>query len=94
MGRYILNPSIFSYLKTIERGVGNELQLTDALRVVCEKERLFALELEGQRFDIGDKVGYMKAMVEVALKRRDLRHTFLSYLEGIVEKERANNFSH
>ena len=94
MGRYILNPSIFSYLKTIERGVGNELQLTDALRVVCEKERLFALELEGQRFDIGDKVGYMKAMVEVALKRRDLRHTFLSYLEGIVEKERANNFSY
>ncbi|MFS0904987.1 UTP--glucose-1-phosphate uridylyltransferase GalU [Priestia aryabhattai] len=93
MGRYILNPSIFSYLKTIERGVGNELQLTDALRVVCEKESLFALELEGQRFDIGDKVGYMKAMVEVALKRRDLRQTFLSYLEGIVEKERANNFS-
>ncbi|MEJ9306937.1 UTP--glucose-1-phosphate uridylyltransferase GalU [Priestia megaterium] len=93
MGRYILNPSIFSYLKTIERGVGNELQLTDALGVVCEKERLFALELEGQRFDIGDKVGYMKAMVEVALKRRDLRQTFLSYLEGIVEKERANNFS-
>ncbi|QTL51598.1 MULTISPECIES: UTP--glucose-1-phosphate uridylyltransferase GalU [Priestia] len=93
MGRYILNPSIFSYLKTIERGVGNELQLTDALRVVCEKERLFALELEGQRFDIGDKVGYMKAMVEVALKRRDLRQTFLSYLAGIVEKERANNFS-
>jgi UTP--glucose-1-phosphate uridylyltransferase len=93
MGRYILNPSIFSYLKTIERGVGNELQLTDALRVVCEKERLFALELEGQRFDIGDKIGYMKAMVEVALKRRDLRQTFLSYLEGIVEKERANNFS-
>jgi len=93
MGRYILNPSIFSYLKTIERGVGNELQLTDALGVVCEKERLFALELEGQRFDIGDKVGYMKAMVEVALKRRDLRQTFLSYLEGVVEKERANNFS-
>ncbi|MED3895554.1 UTP--glucose-1-phosphate uridylyltransferase GalU [Priestia aryabhattai] len=93
MGRYILNPSIFSYLKTIERGVGNELQLTDALRVVCEKERLFALELEGQRFDIGDKVGYMKAMVEVGLTRRDLRQTFLSYLEGIVEKERANNFS-
>ncbi|WP_427127095.1 UTP--glucose-1-phosphate uridylyltransferase GalU [Priestia megaterium] len=93
MGRYILNPSIFSYLKTIERGVGNELQLTDALRVVCDKERLFALELEGQRFDIGDKIGYMKAMVEVALKRKDLRQTFLSYLEGIVEKERANNFS-
>jgi len=93
MGRYILNPSIFSYLKTIERGVGNELQLTDALRVVCEKERLFAVELEGQRFDIGDKVGYMKAMVEVGLKRKDLRQTFLSYLEGIVEKERANNFS-
>jgi UTP--glucose-1-phosphate uridylyltransferase len=93
MGRYILNPSIFSYLKTIERGVGNELQLTDALRVVCEKERLFALELEGQRFDIGDKIGYMKAMVEVALERKDLRQTFLSYLEGIVEKERANNFS-
>lgn len=75
MGRYILNPSIFSYLKTIEFGVGNELQLTDALRLLSQKERLFALELLGKRYDIGDKTGYIKAMIEVALQREDLKNT-------------------
>lgn len=91
MGRYILNPSIFSYLKTIERGVGNEWQLTDALRLQSENEKLFALELEGKRYDIGDKAGYIKAMIEVALMREDLHHTLFSYLESIVEKERMQN---
>ncbi|NRD77913.1 UTP--glucose-1-phosphate uridylyltransferase GalU [Bacillus sp. BRMEA1] len=87
MGRYILNPSIFSYLKMIEQGVGNELQLTDALRLQCENEKLYALELEGRRYDIGEKIGYIKAMIEVALNRADLHRPLLSYLEGIVEEE-------
>ncbi|PFO09321.1 UTP--glucose-1-phosphate uridylyltransferase [Bacillus sp. AFS076308] len=91
MGRYILNPSIFSYLKTIEFGVGNELQLTDALRLLCQKERLVALELLGKRYDIGDKTGYIKAMIEVALQREDLNDSLLSYLEELVENERNRN---
>lgn len=91
MGRYILNPSIFTYLKMIERGVGNEMQLTDALRLLCKTEKLFALELQGKRYDIGNKVGYIKAMIEVALMRDDLHHTLLSYIEGIVEEEHMKN---
>ncbi|MBM7652249.1 UTP--glucose-1-phosphate uridylyltransferase GalU [Neobacillus cucumis] len=91
MGRYILNPSIFSYLKAIERGVGNEWQLTDALRLQCQQEKLFALELEGKRYDIGDKAGYLHAMIEVALNHDDLHHKLLPYLERIVEKERIEN---
>ncbi|MEH7418409.1 UTP--glucose-1-phosphate uridylyltransferase GalU [Neobacillus drentensis] len=91
MGRYILNPSIFSYLKSIELGVGNELQLTDALRLLCQKERLVALDLIGKRYDIGDKVGYLKAMIEVALQREDLNDSLLSYLEKLVETERTQN---
>lgn len=91
MGRYILNPSIFSFLKSIKRGVGNEIQLTDALRLQCENEKLFALELEGKRYDIGDKAGYLKAMIEVALMREDLHHPLLAYLERIVEEEQMKN---
>lgn len=91
MGRYILNPSVFSYLKSIELGVGNELQLTDALRLLCQKENLVALELLGKRYDIGDKTGYIKAMIEVALKREDLNANLLSYLEELVEQERNRN---
>lgn len=94
MGRYILNPSIFMYLKKIKRGVGNELQLTDALRLLCEAEKLFALELQGKRYDIGDKAGYIKAMIEVALMRDDLNHSLLAYLERIVEEERFKNAVH
>lgn len=77
--------------KTIERGVGNEWHLTDALRRQCENEKLFALELEGKRYDIGDKAGYIKAMIEVALLREDLHDTLLSYLENIVEEQRMKN---
>ncbi|WP_462411644.1 UTP--glucose-1-phosphate uridylyltransferase GalU [Neobacillus sp. Marseille-QA0830] len=91
MGRYILNPTIFSYLKTIERGIGNELQLTDALRLLCEKENLFALELEGKRYDIGDKAGYLQAMIEVALMHEDLHDILLSFIEGIVKEERRKD---
>ncbi|MDP4107005.1 MAG: UTP--glucose-1-phosphate uridylyltransferase GalU [Bacillota bacterium] len=89
MGRYILNPSIFSYLKMIKPGIGNEVQLTDALRLLCENESIFALELEGKRYDIGDKEGYIKAMIEVALMREDLKKPLLTYLEKIVDEQRV-----
>lgn len=58
------------------------------MRRQCENEKLFALELEGKRYDIGDKAGYIKAMIEVALLRDDLHDTLLSYLENIVEEQR------
>lgn len=88
MGRYILTPSIFQSLKKIEKGVGNELQLTDAIKDLSQYEQIFSVRLKGSRFDIGDKVGYLQAMVEMALKREDLRNIFLSYLQQIVQQER------
>lgn len=87
MGRYILKPSIFSVLQTIEKGAGNEYQLTDALRKLCCLEDLMALELMGNRYDIGDKFGYMKAIVEIGLQREELRPQLLSILFQIVKKE-------
>jgi len=90
MGRYILKPSIFQMLRTIERGAGNEYQLTDALRRVCQREGLLALDLKGQRYDIGDKFGYMKAVVEMGLARQDMRTQLLDYLKEIVRAESRN----
>ncbi|MBB6674284.1 UTP--glucose-1-phosphate uridylyltransferase GalU [Cohnella nanjingensis] len=80
MGRYILHPSIFPVLAALERGTGGEYQLTDALRKVCREEGLMALELEGDRYDIGDKFGYIQAIVEMGLRRPELRQTLISYM--------------
>jgi UTP--glucose-1-phosphate uridylyltransferase len=87
MGRYILQPSIFQMLRTIERGAGNEYQLTDALRRACQREGLMALELTGERYDIGDKFGYMKAIMEMGLRREDMRSQLLAYLTQLVKDE-------
>lgn len=85
MGRYILMPSIFSFLKTQERGAGNEYQLTDALREICLQDRLLAWELEGERYDIGDKFGYMKAIIEMGLQREELRPQLVEYLQQVMK---------
>lgn len=85
MGRYILMPSIFPFLKTQERGAGNEYQLTDALREICLKDRLLALELEGERYDIGDKFGYMKAIIEMGLQREELQPQLVEYLQQVMK---------
>lgn len=87
MGRYILKPSIFSVLKTQEPGAGNEYQLTDALRQICHQEDLLALELKGERYDIGDKLGYMKAIVEMGLQREELHPELIDYLKEVVKNE-------
>lgn len=87
MGRYILKPSIFPILKTQERGAGNEYQLTDALRQVREQEGLLALELKGERYDIGDKFGYMKAILEMGLQREELYPQLMDYLQKLFKKE-------
>lgn len=87
MGRYILKPSIFAALKTQERGAGNEYQLTDALRQICRQEDLFALELKGDRYDIGDKLGYMKAIMEMGLQREELHPELIDYLKKVVKDE-------
>lgn len=87
MGRYILNPSIFPELEKIEKGTGGEYQLTDALRRLVTSEGICALELEGKRFDIGDKIGYVHAVLEMSLQREELRLPVLNYLSDIMERQ-------
>ncbi|KWX76478.1 UTP--glucose-1-phosphate uridylyltransferase GalU [Paenibacillus jilunlii] len=84
MGRYILKPSIFSVLSKLERGAGGEYQLTDALHEVCRNEGLLALDLQGKRYDIGDKFGYIQATLEIGLERQELRPQLVPYLRGLL----------
>lgn len=87
MGRYILKPSVFSALQTLEKGTGGEYQLTDALRQVCGREGVLALELAGRRFDIGDRLGYMYAILEMGLQRADLREPLMNYMADLMSRD-------
>jgi UTP--glucose-1-phosphate uridylyltransferase len=84
MGRYILKPSIFPILDQIERGAGGEYQLTDALKEVSQTEELLALELEGRRYDIGDQFGYIQAILEIGLMRKELQPMLTPYLQKLA----------
>ncbi|OWR28678.1 UTP--glucose-1-phosphate uridylyltransferase [Saccharibacillus sp. O23] len=86
MGRYILDSSIFDVLESIAPGAGGEYQLTDALHAVCADGGLLALELEGARYDIGDKFGYMKAILEIGLRRSELSPMLLDYLHELISR--------
>ena len=81
LGRYILTPDIFDILENTKPGVGNEVQLTDAL--AASKTDKYALAYEGIRYDTGDKLGYLKATVEYALRNEDLGPAFREYLKGL-----------
>ncbi len=83
IGRYILTPTIFEMLENIEPGSGGELQLTDGLRQLLKKEKIYGFTFEGKRHDAGDKLGFLKATVEFALKREDLGDDFRQYLKGL-----------
>ena len=83
IGRYILTPTVFETLSDIKPGAGGELQLTDGLRGLLQREKLYAYVYEGRRFDAGDKLGFLKATVEFALKREDLGGEFREYLKGL-----------
>ncbi|MHB8916613.1 MAG: UTP--glucose-1-phosphate uridylyltransferase GalU [Desulfocucumaceae bacterium] len=84
MGRYIITPGVFDILAETGPGAGGEIQLTDALRVLCREEPMYGLAFAGHRYDVGDKLGYLKAMVEFALDRPDLAVEFGEYLRQIV----------
>ncbi len=83
IGRYILTPTVFETLADIKPGAGGELQLTDGLRALLKREKMFACVYEGRRHDTGDKLGFLKATVEFALKRDDLGGAFREYLKGL-----------
>ncbi|MFY9978140.1 MAG: sugar phosphate nucleotidyltransferase, partial [Candidatus Sulfotelmatobacter sp.] len=83
IGRYILTPAIFDCLANTQAGAGGELQLTDGMRNLLQKEKMYAYVYEGRRHDTGDKLGFLKATVEFALKRDDLGQPFREYLKGL-----------
>jgi hypothetical protein len=90
IGRYILSPKIMQNLNRIEKGVGGEIQLTDAIAKEMEEGRdVFGYCFEGKRYDCGSKVGYLQAMVAFALEREDLRDEFGAFLDEIVALRNA-----
>ena len=84
LGRYIITPDIFDLLENTNPGVGGEIQLTDALNALAGVDEMYAYEFEGKRYDVGSKIGFLKATVEFALDRDDLKDEFLAYLKQII----------
>ncbi|MEC1747898.1 UTP--glucose-1-phosphate uridylyltransferase GalU [Schinkia azotoformans] len=89
MGRYILRPEIFYVLDNVKPGAGGEIQLTDAIKLLNEQQIVVAYNFEGTRHDVGDKFGFIKATIEFALEREDLRSSVLEYLREVVELEKV-----
>jgi UTP--glucose-1-phosphate uridylyltransferase len=87
MGRYVLEPEIFAVLERQEPGAGGEIQLTDALHTLSMVQEVYAYNFHGIRYDIGDKLGFIKATVDFALKRSDLRDDVFRYIQGLMERE-------
>ena len=85
VGRYIFTPAIMPLLETTPRGAGNELQLTDAIATLIEKEDVYLCEFQGRRYDCGSILGYMKANVEYALRHEAIGAEFGSYLDNLVK---------
>jgi UTP--glucose-1-phosphate uridylyltransferase len=83
IGRYVLTPEIFDSLQAIDPGTGGEIQLTDALRHLLRTRPIYACRFDGTRYDAGDKLGFLKATVEFALRRHDLGEPFREYLKGL-----------
>ncbi len=89
IGRYILTPRVFEMLDRTPLGTGGELQLTDGMRQLLKHEKIYGLTFEGKRHDTGDKLGFLKATVEFALKRGDLGEEFREYLTSLDLEARA-----
>ncbi|MCF6210191.1 MAG: UTP--glucose-1-phosphate uridylyltransferase GalU [Gammaproteobacteria bacterium] len=83
VGRYILTPRIFALLENTQKGAGGEIQLTDAIADLLAEEVVMAYQFDGQRYDCGSKLGYLKATVAYALKHPQLKGEFLQYLRGL-----------
>jgi len=90
LGRYIINPAIFEILENTKPGKGGEIQLTDALRELAQREAMYAYVFEGKRYDVGDKLGFIEATIDYALRRDDLRDGVLEYLIKVVNRETGN----
>lgn len=84
-GRYILTPEIYTALEQTPRGKGNEIQLTDAMRLLLSRERLYSRTIEGKRYDIGNKLDYLKTTIEFALKREEFADPMRDYIRELAK---------
>lgn len=83
MGRYVLSPRIFDYLETQTEGSGGEIQLTDAIERLNRDDKVYAYDFEGQRYDVGEKIGFVKTTIEYALKDEEMRDEIIRYLQSL-----------
>ena len=84
LGRYIITPEIFDILENTKPGKNGEIQLTDGLKALCKNQAMYAYVFEGKRYDVGDKLGFLEATVDFALKNPELRDGFLEYMKKTV----------
>ena len=87
LGRYVITPEVFDILEETRPGKGGEIQLTDALRVMAHMGHVYAYNFQGKRYDTGDKLGYLKAVVEFGLRRDDLGPEFREYLRELIKTQ-------
>lgn len=90
MGRYILTPEIFDYLERHEIGAGGEIQLTDAIERLNKVDDVYAYDFEGTRYDVGEKLGFVKTTIEYALKSESMHDELIDYLEKMVARNPKN----
>ena len=83
MGRYVLTPEIFDYLETQQEGAGNEIQLTDAIERMNSKQQVYAYDFEGNRYDVGEKLGFVKTTIEYALKDPEMSHDLKAFIKQL-----------
>lgn len=83
MGRYVLTPEIFDYLETQQEGAGNEIQLTDAIERMNSKQQVYAYDFEGNRYDVGEKLGFVKTTIEYALKDPEMSQDLKAFIKQL-----------
>ena len=88
LGRYVLTPEIFDLLETQGKGAGGEIQLTDAIKRLLDRQAVYAYDFEGNRYDVGDKFGFIKATIDFSLDREELHDKVLNYIQSLVAKRK------
>ena len=83
MGRYVLSPEIFDYLENQTEGSGGEIQLTDAIERLNQDDRVYAYDFEGERYDVGEKIGFVKTTIEYALKDNEMKEEIKQYIRSL-----------
>ncbi|ERH35140.1 UTP--glucose-1-phosphate uridylyltransferase GalU [Staphylococcus equorum] len=83
MGRYVLTPEIFDYLKSQKEGAGNEIQLTDAIERMNSESQVYAYDFEGNRYDVGEKLGFVKTTIEYALKDKNMKDELKAFINNL-----------